>query len=170
MINIQLFQFLNSLASRSSWLDTLIIFFATSFSIILIVITIVYIFKNSSNDSFFRKILIIFGSAILTYCLVKIIKNLVFTPRPFLSLDSVNLLFKYGDYDSFPSGHTAIFSSLAMAIYFYNKKASILFFFGALIIGVARVIAGIHFPIDILSGLGLGIVISSIVYFFTSKR
>ena len=67
---------------------------------------------------------------------------------------------------SFPSGHASFFMALACAIFISHKKAGYLFMFFALLIGIARIIAGVHFPVDILGGFILGYAISRVIYFF----
>ena len=67
---------------------------------------------------------------------------------------------------SFPSGHATFFMGLAVALFFIDKKIGYLFMFFALIIGLARIIAGAHFPVDILGGFILGSLVSvSVAYF-----
>jgi len=38
----------------------------------------------------------------------------------------------------------------------YHKKMGYLFIFFALLIGISRIIAGVHYPIDIMAGYGFG--------------
>jgi undecaprenyl-diphosphatase len=59
--------------------------------------------------------------------------------------------------------------ALAFAIYLSHKKAGYIFMHIALLIGIARVAAGVHFPIDILGGFILGIFIAYIVRFLYDK-
>ena len=70
---------------------------------------------------------------------------------------------------SFPSGHAAFFFALAMAVYFYNKKWGTWFFATAILITVARVIAGVHYPPDILGGAVIGIMVAYIVFYFAER-
>jgi undecaprenyl-diphosphatase len=65
---------------------------------------------------------------------------------------------------SFPSGHMTFFFALSMAIYMYNKKWGIWFMAASLIMGIARIIAGVHYPTDILGGAIIGIIVG---YFVT---
>ena len=67
------------------------------------------------------------------------------------------------DFQSFPSGHAAIFFAIAMAIYFFNKKLGIVFFIGAVLIGFARIFTGIHWPSDVLAGAIIGIISGIII-------
>ena len=64
---------------------------------------------------------------------------------------------------AFPSGHATFFAALAISIFFLNKKVGYIFIFFALLIGLARIMAGVHFPIDILGGFILG---SLVAYLF----
>jgi undecaprenyl-diphosphatase len=56
-----------------------------------------------------------------------------------------------------------------MVVFFFHKKWSFLFFVGAVLIGIARVIAGIHWPIDILGGAIIGILSAHGVLFICKK-
>lgn len=85
-------------------------------------------------------------------------------PRPFLQFPDITPLFLYGGYNSFPSGHATLFAGLATAITLIHRNIGIFFIVAALSISITRVIAGIHFPIDILVGWILGASVSIIVY------
>ncbi len=58
----------------------------------------------------------------------------------------------------FPSGHTAAAFALALTIWLHDKKAGVIFLIAAAVIGIARVLANVHYPIDILGGAILGII------------
>ena len=59
--------------------------------------------------------------------------------------------------------------ALAFAIYFLHKQAGYWFMFFALIIGVARIMAGVHFPLDILGGFVLGALVAYLVKMYRMK-
>jgi undecaprenyl-diphosphatase len=84
-------------------------------------------------------------------------------PRPFDALDITALVGESGD--SFPSGHGAFFFALAGTVWFYNRRRGALLFFLALVIGIARVAAGVHWPLDIVGGIATGILSALIVHF-----
>ncbi len=52
--------------------------------------------------------------------------------------------------------------ALAVALFFHHKKTGYLFMLFAVIIGIARIAGGVHFPIDILGGIVLG---ATVAYF-----
>ena len=77
-------------------------------------------------------------------------------PRPFIE-NNITPLIEHAASFSFPSGHAAVFFALGTVIWFYNKKAGVLFLLGAGILSSARVFAFLHWPSDILAGAAIGI-------------
>lgn len=76
-------------------------------------------------------------------------------PRPFDALGIESLIPESGN--SFPSGHAAFFFALATVIFMHNRKWGAAYFVFSLVIGLARVMAGVHWPLDILGGTVVGI-------------
>ena len=68
-----------------------------------------------------------------------------------------------------PSGHATFAGALAMAVFLLKKKLSIIFIIGALLIGLARIIAGVHWPVDIVAGYLVGALVSVLIYFIYMK-
>ena len=77
-------------------------------------------------------------------------------PRPFVE-QNITPLIQHASSSSLPSGHATLFFALGTILYFYNKKAGIVFLLGATIISVARVFAFLHWPSDIVAGAIIGI-------------
>ena len=57
---------------------------------------------------------------------------------------------------SFPSGHTAVSFALAFAIFWGNKKWGAVALVFAGIIGLARILVGVHYPSDVAVGVVVG--------------
>ena len=70
---------------------------------------------------------------------------------------------------SFPSGHAAFYFALSMGVYLYNKKLGAAFFVVSVLMGIARIFAGVHWPADILGGALVGIVTALLVNFYARK-
>jgi undecaprenyl-diphosphatase len=65
--------------------------------------------------------------------------------------------------NSFPSNHSANMFAVAMAVSGASPLASIPFFLAAFLIGYSRVYVGAHFPMDVLGGAAIGILIATLV-------
>jgi len=90
-------------------------------------------------------------------------------PRPFVD-QQVNQLIEHSASGSFPSGHIAFLFALSAAIYFFNKKIGWLFFGLSFLIGLSRIFVGIHYPLDILGGIVVGILSAVLLKNFINTR
>jgi len=154
-IDFFLFRAINHFAGNSPILDKLAIFFAQYLGYILIFILSLFLIRNFKK---YRLLIIqaLIAAILSRLVLVNIIRWLWPRPRPFIE-SQVNLLLSHETTNSFPSGHAALFFAIATVVYFYNKKAGILFFLASFLISISRVFAGIHWPTDIFVGALVGI-------------
>lgn len=160
--NIFLFQSLNGFAADHEILSRLVVFFANDLGFLLIGGLLVYLFTHKDRKKGVRDVVVVITAALIAWGLAHLIKYLYPHARPTM-FPGTNALLPDND-SSFPSGHATFFSALATALYFYHKKLGLLYALGALFIGVARVMAGIHWPIDILAGYVLGGIIGFTIY------
>lgn len=168
-MNITIFYFLNSFALTLPWLDTLVRFIAVPFIYIFIgLVTLILVWKSKiftgdcSIKSMWMKgksVAVIVFSTGLSYVLANVLKTIIKTDRPFVALQDVHTLISETGY-AFPSGHSATIAGFAFAVFFKNKKLGLICFLVMLLIGVSRVIAGVHFPIDIIGGYALGFIVA----------
>lgn len=89
-----------------------------------------------------------------------------FRERPFAnSALSVNeVLFHRPDY-SFPSDHMTFFAALTAATWLAGyKKLGWVFCIMGIVVGVSRVIVGVHYPLDIIGGIVMGTLGAYIIY------
>jgi len=155
-----LFQQLNNFAGKWWILDKIGIFFAAYFQYLIVAGLLIFLFLGKTSEEKKQKriivILALFSAFAARFVFVDLIRFFYYRPRPFAA-HQVFQLINHDLTGSFPSGHAAFFFALAMAVYFYNKKISIWFFVAAFLIGLARVFAGVHYPLDILGGAIIGI-------------
>jgi undecaprenyl-diphosphatase len=171
-MNETIFYFFYNLAHQSSTTDSVIVFLAHTLPFLVLMLVGLFLlfhhdmFKAESvleivlkkKREFFRILFSVFFAWLASYLLKLFFAN----PRPFDVLSDVQaLLIESGH--AFPSSHAAFFSALAFSIFFMHKKAGYVFMLFALIIGLARIAAGVHFPIDILGGLALGALVAYLV-------
>lgn len=178
-MNNQIFFYLYNFANHSLFLDKVIIFLADTLPYIVVFLAVLFLIfhhealpnKNIWSDlkNYFKKIheiIFVFFAGVFAWCIASILKILFHAPRPFDAFTNVHSLIHETGF-AFPSGHATFYSALAFSIFFCNKKVGYIFMFFALLIGVARIMAGVHFPIDILGGFILGTFISiSVKKFF----
>lgn len=151
-------------------MNSLIIFCAQYLPYILVaVFLLILIF---SKETLREKIKFFIFTAISVFLsrvvITEIIRYFYYVPRPFVNNDIVPLI-SHEATGSFPSGHAAFFFALAMAVYYFNRKWGVIFFVSAILMGLARIIAGVHWPIDILAGAIIGI-LSAIILYFPFKK
>ncbi|MBI5400733.1 MAG: phosphatase PAP2 family protein, partial [Candidatus Yonathbacteria bacterium] len=142
--------------------SNIVVFFADDFGFLLLGGLLVYLFTHKDRQKGVRDVVVVITAALVAWGLAHLIKYLYPHARPTM-LPETHALLSDND-SSFPSGHATFFSALATALYFYHKRLGLFYALGALLIGVARVVAGIHWPLDILAGYILGGAIGFVVY------
>lgn len=165
--NLTGFRLINDLAGHNFWLDKFMIFAADKMGYLLILSILVLFWKK---DYFKNLLFISLGSAMVArFVFVAIFRYLIYSPRPFLVLENVNVLMNHQYESSFPSGHTTFYFAVAMGVYLYNKKAGYIYLILAGLLGFARIFVSVHWPLDILAGAVLGIVTTFLINYFKQK-
>ena len=93
-------------------------------------------------------------------------KYIFHTVRPFVVSGIEPLTLTWPRDPAFPSTHTAITFALSVTIFFHHKKIGFAMLLMSLAIGIARVAAGVHYPIDILGGAVIGSLVSIVIHKF----
>lgn len=173
-LNHSLFFFFYERAHQSPTFDSLVVFTAVWLGNILIALAALFIIFHRDSSLEPRTIaslkqkakeaLLVLVSAFAAWIVASVLKDLIGNLRPFDAFPIVRPLFPETGF-SFPSGHATFFSALAVAVSFYHRKLAIAFGICAIFIGIARIIGGVHFPLDILGGFILG----PIVVFFSYR-
>lgn len=97
--------------------------------------------------------------------LVVHLSNMVFEFDPWLrpfevhesAARAAETIFYFPHDPSFPANAAASTFGAAFGMLLYHRKASVPLFIIAIIFSFSRVYAGIHYPIDMLGGLGIGL-------------
>ena len=96
-----------------------------------------------------------------------LVKNTICRVRPFEGSDKIPQLIKPPDKFSFPSGHTAAAFLFATIISSFVPVMAYIVFPWAILLGISRVLLGIHYPTDIIAGvlLGMGSAFSAFIIY-----
>lgn len=159
-IDLSLFRILNSLAGASKFFDFMVVFFAT-YAPFFVAATIVVMILAERN---WRKRVYEIAFVALTLLLsrgfiAETIRFFYNRPRPFVVLEGVTqLIQKSAAEPAFPSGHATFFFAFVAAYYILGHRRGWghVLFAGTVLMGIARVIAGVHYPLDILGGAFIG--------------
>lgn len=169
-MNEALFHYLNNLAGKSEFFDTLVIFFGEYLPYWLFGGLFLFLIFGKDKKKELKMVFFALISAVVArFVFTEIIRYFYYIPRPFVN-NEVYQLISHEAVGSFPTGHGSFFIAIAIAVFFFHKRWSVLFFIGAFLIPMARVIAGIHWPADILAGAVVGIFSAYIIYLLFRKR
>jgi undecaprenyl-diphosphatase len=103
------------------------------------------------------------GSAFLIWVVTQVIKVLFPTLRPFQVSGGPVLTLTVPFDSAFPSSHAAVAFGLAITLSQHNKKIGFLYLIAAVLVGVGRLLANVHYFWDIVVGSFLGIAIAVVI-------
>lgn len=98
----------------------------------------------------------------ISFILVSLFRHLYNEKRPYVTYDYPSVIQKNDTGNSMPSRHVFSAYMIAVAFYVVNPLYSIPVFLCAVAMSIGRVLAGVHYPKDVIVGailgIGLGIV------------
>ncbi len=107
-------------------------------------------------------------AALLALGLDQILNHIVNRPRAYVG-HPVHLLLPKSLDNSFPSDHTAFAFAIVAGIWPVRRKIAIALGVVGVGLALARVIAGLHYPGDVLGGAAVGVISAVIVWFVARK-
>lgn len=102
--------------------------------------------------------------SIVCVALYKVLKNHMVRERPFISFSHIQALVAPLDHYSFPSGHTMNAMNFAVLFSVLYPPLFWLVVPFAILVGLSRVILGMHYPTDVIVGAVLGSSLASISF------
>ncbi|MDP9729415.1 undecaprenyl-diphosphatase [Alicyclobacillus tolerans] len=166
-----LYHLINGLAGHSVLLDQVMIFFAKDAPEIYALLFLIAWFTLPKPDIQRRHALIMAGLAgILALFINLIISHIWFRPRPFTVFPkgSFNQLIPHSNDASFPSDHASGSFGFAAGSWGHNSRwISRTFTVIAIIVMVARVFVGVHYPTDVIGGMIIGIFSGKVMWKFS---
>jgi undecaprenyl-diphosphatase len=160
-MNISIFNFFFSLSSNiaianfSLFLSYTLIYFLIIFAILL---------PFFINKNYIYSILTFF-TVVFAWICGDIIKYIFMIKRPFMELGITPLFLENGF--SFPSSHVTVMAALSIIIWNFNRKLGIVFLIFTILIGLSRMVIGVHYPMDVVAGGFIGSLLGlSILWFY----
>ncbi|EKD46745.1 MAG: undecaprenyl pyrophosphate phosphatase [uncultured bacterium] len=149
-------------------MENLIIFGARYLTAVMILIAGVY-FLRQAREKKIEMVMFAIITLPAIFLISRIASLLYFNPRPFVVGNFVPLI-EHANNNGFPSDHTLLSAAIAMVIFFYNKKLGSLLLFLALLVGVARILAGVHHALDIAGSFAIACTVAFLMYEFVLPK
>ena len=160
-----LFWLNNLLVGKSAVLDNILVFFGVYlvYALPVIMLTLWFVYPKRRIP-----LALSFGACLIAWLLITklAVPNLIwFRPRPDFGLIGLKEVFFHRPSYSFPSDHATALFAITIGLYVFNwRKAANYFLAYSIVILFARVIIGVHFPLDIIGGVVSGAIGVFLVY------
>jgi undecaprenyl-diphosphatase len=160
-----LFYFLYNIGQRIG-ADWLFIFFATYLPIFITLVFLWLLYKKGGDIK--RKIYLFgftfLGIIISRGVLTEVIRYFFPRIRPFIELNLTPMLVDSAY--SFPSGHTTFLFIIAFSAFLIDKKWGWILSLTSLLAVFSRVVAGVHWPSDIIGGIIIAGAVFVVMYYW----
>ena len=156
-----LLNWLNQLVGKNALLDTLALYIVNDYALPALFAFVVGALWFAGYDKAERDrckcgVLYTALGVLIANLIVKLAWMSFFRPRPFAVLDDVKILFYRPSVSSFPSEPVATLMALAFGVWLFERRAGTVMLVLTFLFALARVMAGVHFPSDIIAGMLIG--------------
>ncbi len=163
MLNQKIFDILFNFGNKHKKLTIFTTIYSCYLFFIMYLIGYFYIFFNFKQYGYKTLVKYILVP-LITIIIAKILRKKINSKRPFEKMNIVSLV-KHKGGNSMPSNHSASAMVLAISLTYIIPQYAMVFIILAIITGVFRIIAGLHYPIDVLFGFFIGILIGVLGFF-----
>lgn len=158
--DVALFHLINDLAGTSPVLDWLTRALVNDYAVItLMALVLGGLWFTGSDEQRSRNqravLFALLGIAVVNV-LIKLVQVYYFRPRPFAT-ETVKLLFYRPSVSSFPSEPVATLFCFVAGVWGFNRPVGRAWLAVATAFALSRVLAGVHYPSDIIGGALLGV-------------
>lgn len=134
-----------------------------------------YLMVTRKKESAVPMVLSLLAIAIADQIASAVLKPLVQRTRPCFELENVRLLLDQTRSFSFASSHAANTAAVATVVWLFcapsnrlDKLFAVAIACFAFLSGYSRIYVGVHYPLDVLAGWGIGVASGAIVYVIAS--
>lgn len=163
----QLFFLLNGWLERPAW--ALFFYLVALYGILIFLLAAFYLWRAAPNTRagwHNKKTVVLGGLAVLVSMISEqLLDLLIARPRPAVTFPEAVSLSVLQDAGSFPSLHVAVAFAFVTILYLmrYRKLAAVGFLLAALV-GLSRIVTGVHYPSDIVAGVIVGVLSAFLVF------
>jgi undecaprenyl-diphosphatase len=158
---------LHQLATSQPWFGSIVLAVAQAGIFVLpIALVVVWLVASAPNDGRREAVVVGVVSGIVAIAVGLVLERILNRPRPFVEL-GFEPLFRHAQDSSFPSDHTLLGVALVGPMLWRSPKQGVWLLVWALLIGFARVAAGVHYPSDIIGTAVLALALDALVWMAT---
>ena len=107
-------------------------------------------------------------TGIISVILAKLAGKLYYHPRPFV-VEHIKPLVSHSADNGFPSEHSVLAGALTVLLYFYRRNLFLAALALAILVGLGRIWAHVHSPLDIAAGLVFGAIAGWLGFLLATK-
>lgn len=158
-LDYEIFSKVNGLAGHFSYLDLAMVLVA-KWGVVVYGIALLSIwFKKAGHGQMMKNrkaaLRVVLG-AVIAFGINQLIGLLYFRPRPFAA-HNVTLLLSHSPDSSFPSDHATGATAVTAGTFWENKTWGTILTVLSLVLFIARIYCGVHYPLDIIGGIFTGL-------------
>jgi len=166
-IDNQIFCSINEYVKKSLIIDKIMIFLAEYAQFIFPLLLIpLWLTKKRKNRLVVLQTALAFSCA---FILLKIIKVFSYRARPFVSHLDINQLVEHSINSSFPSNHATSAFVIATTIFLFYRRLGTVCLLLSCGIAFSRIWVGVHYPLDVITGIILGTSIGLAFHLFFKR-
>jgi len=135
------------------------------FVVVLIAIIVALLSEKKVRWSIIKLALLSFG---LAFLIAYIAGLLYYNDRPFV-VEHIEPLISHQPDNGFPSDHTLAAMTAAAVIFVYRRKLGILLGVLGLLVGIARIMAHLHYPVDIVASVFIAVIATFCAWLILKK-
>ncbi|OIK15650.1 hypothetical protein BIV60_08915 [Bacillus sp. MUM 116] len=156
------FQWVNHFAITDKFMNPIMIFLAEKAEYLFFAGILFYWFFHKNQN----RIMVVSACIAACFALVinMIIGDVYYRARPFVA-HHVIMLISHAKNASFPSDHSTAAFVIATSIWLWRKRVGWIWLILAAGIAVSRVWTGVHYPLDVISGMVIGATTAIVVHF-----
>lgn len=161
-LDVEIFRVLNN-SVTNHWVASIAIFCARFLPYLMLLYFVLIVWQRTDLNKKFFIFYPIAVALVSRFVFAEIIKLVAERGRPFVDLAGVHQLIPESGY-SMPSGHASFFFAFALSVYLVDKRMGSIFLGLTVLLSVARVFVGVHYPSDILVGMALGLAVAYTIW------